>query len=393
MGRIYAEAELVIVAAAGSSSLYGLPGVSTRPRQAQRRVELDTNVELIITTGPDTTLTRSTWASRGWTHQEGYLATRRLVFTDYEVLYICDVGVYQESVQRPGIYRKNMFAGFPKDISEYRVSNFLVNYSTRKLSSESDILDACIGVLGKLVDYHFWGIVAVPISSSSTSRRLPLSLRWYNQHPCSRRGGFPTWSWIATTGPKQLSSPYNFHDRNFAAEILTTDGLWMTAERPVQSRYDTLPPGYGPTLRLTASFYTASLITRLYEKPLVVFPQAGVIGDDTGIAFVLYLDTKLLDSVPLRTVKALHLESDMSINGKWSCRESLSFVIFQPVGAHYRRIGLAFSACSILKKASSCVDDTSFSSGEVTGLENKIVSQYVTPHPDCRSDGEVIYVE
>jgi len=379
MGRIYAESELVIVAAAGNSSDYGLPGVSTRLRQEQRRLQLDTDVEMIKTIDPDTTLTRSAWASRGWTHQEGYLAKRRLVFTDHEVFYVCDVGLYQESVQRPGVCMKNRFAGFPKDISEFRVSNFLVNYSTRKLSSEGDILDACIGILGKLIDYNFWGIVAVPISSSSTARRLPLSLRWYNIHPGSRREGFPTWSWIATTGPKRLSSPYSFHDRNFAAEILTTHGLWMTAERPIQSRYDTLPPGYGPTLRLTASFYTASVVTRLYEKPLVVFPHASVIGDDTGIAFALYLDAKLPDSVPLRTVKALHLESDVSTNGKWSYRENLSFIIFQPVGAHYRRIGLAFSACSILRK--------------VTPLETDIVSQYVTPHPDCRSDGEVIYVE
>jgi len=379
MGRIYAESELVIVAAAGNSSDYGLPGVSTRLRQEQRRVELDTDVETIKTIDPDTTLTRSAWASRGWTHQEGYLATRRLVFTDHEVFYVCGVGLYQESVQQPGIYMKNRFAGFPKGISEFRVSNFLVNYSTRKLSSEGDILDACIGILGKLIDYHFWGIVAVPISSSSTARRLPLSLRWYNIHPGSRREGFPTWSWIATTGPKRLSSPYSFHDRSFAAEILTTDGLWMTAARPVQSRYDTLSPGYGPTLRLTASFYTASLITSRKKKPSIVFPHAGAMGDDTEIAFALYLDTNLTNSVPLNTVKALYLESDMSINGRWSCQENLSFIIFQPVGAHYKRIGLAFGGCSIQEKT--------------TGLKKKIVSQYVTPHPDCRSDAEIIYIE
>ncbi|CAN9392493.1 unnamed protein product [Alternaria alternata] len=47
MGRIYAEAELVIIAAAGSSSNYGLPGVGTKARKAQRRARLENDVEMI----------------------------------------------------------------------------------------------------------------------------------------------------------------------------------------------------------------------------------------------------------------------------------------------------------------------------------------------------------
>ncbi|CAN9363358.1 unnamed protein product [Alternaria alternata] len=59
MGRIYSEAELVIIAAAGDSSDYGLPGVGVRAREAQRRTRLDNDVEFIEMNKPDNELRSS----------------------------------------------------------------------------------------------------------------------------------------------------------------------------------------------------------------------------------------------------------------------------------------------------------------------------------------------
>jgi hypothetical protein len=166
MGRIYAEAELVIVAAAGDSSNYGLPGVGMQSREIQRRTRLENDIEIMEMNEPDDELDMSTWAHRGWTHQEGYLATRRLVFTDTQVLYVCNQGAWQESVQRPVMadnsgYLKMFNDCFPRppffeDMADQIVYDFLDDYSKRELSYDSDILNACIGVLNRLVShYHF----------------------------------------------------------------------------------------------------------------------------------------------------------------------------------------------------------------------------------------------
>jgi hypothetical protein len=41
MDRIYTQAELVIIAAAGNDPDYGLPGVSSRGRKPQATIQLD----------------------------------------------------------------------------------------------------------------------------------------------------------------------------------------------------------------------------------------------------------------------------------------------------------------------------------------------------------------
>ncbi|KAI4927231.1 uncharacterized protein J4E92_006398 [Alternaria infectoria] len=335
MGRIYAESELVIVAAAGSTSHYGLPGVSTRPRKAQRMIELDTEVQLIEMFDNDSTLRESVWAKRGWTHQEGYLAARRLVFTDNEVSYSCERGVCQESVKRPGIddhdfYMENYYPGFPLETkSQNRVADVLNSYSARKLSFEGDILSACTGTLEKLVDLHFWGIVA-RISASTSD--IELSLEWSNYpYPGQKRTNFPSWSWVATTGTKRIKVDTHRNDRSFVAEVLATDGRWLTSGNHIESRYDSLPEGSGPTLRLTGSFYTASLMSGKLQKhgeesekrPLVVFQYTDATGDGNELVLELWLDTELTDPILPVTVKAAAADgrgatifTDKNFNGR-----------------------------------------------------------------------------
>ena len=394
MGRIYAESELVIIAAAGSTSHYGLPGVSTRPREAQISIELDTDVQLIEMLHIDSELSRSVWAKRGWTHQEGYLATRRLVFTDNEVSYVCDHGVRQESVHRPNIedhdfYMENSYPGFPLESdARSHIIDVLQSYSARKLSFEGDILSACTGTLEKLVNLHFWGIVA-RISASTLNTEL--SLEWRNHpYPGKRRTNFPSWSWVATTGPKWIEvidkrtqrNQENF--RSFVAEVLTTDGRWLTSENHIESRYDPLPEGSGPTLRLTGSFYTASLMPgkpqkhgeEPEERPLVVFQYTGATGDETEFVFSLWLDTDLTDAALPDTVKAVPLYGTYGVDRSWTLGIPPAFMILQAVGDHYRRIGLTERTCLIRSKK--------------IGSSRQMRPGDVIPRP---GDEETIYIE
>jgi len=393
MGRIYAEADLVIIAAAGSSSEFGLPGVSTRPRQVQRRVELDVDVELVEMIDANSALVSSTWATRGWTLQEGYLATRRLVFTNNEVFYVCSEGRWQESVHRPAIedleLRRTVgYAGFPLDFSSRTcAAQMLEDYTARKLSSEDDILNACIGVLERLVDHHFWGIAAIDTGFSSS-----FSLEWGSKSPGQKRKGFPSWSWVATTGSKWVK----LHSRNrapsFIAEVLTTDGRWLWPECQNESRHDSLSEGFGPTLRLTGTFYTAFLVKsrkpsdpqgpreELGEEPeerlFVIFQHADGKFENTEIALEMWVDFKLSDSVTRDTVRAVIVRG--IANGHWECSEPPIFVILQTVGNHYERIGITGKRAWIREKK--------------TGLMRKSERSIVKPHPDCNGDEETIYI-
>jgi len=101
--KIYSSARLTLVAAAGEDSSYGLPGIGTKGRLPMESLTID---NITITSMPPhlfTQISRSTWAKRGWTYQEGYLSPRRLVFTEYEVAYLCNTILCTEAVQKPEV--------------------------------------------------------------------------------------------------------------------------------------------------------------------------------------------------------------------------------------------------------------------------------------------------
>lgn len=382
MGRIYAESELVIIAAAGSSSNYGLPGVSTRPRQAQKSVELGNNVEMIRMLDVDSALASSTWATRGWTLQEGYLAARRLVFTDNEVFYVCDRGVWQESVQSPTmeenasyyVLNDNSFPrSMPQDIA---ISALLSHYLTRRLSFEGDILNACIGSLEKLVGRHFWGITTL---RSSITSRYELTLEWHSHSPGERREGFPPWSWAATTGSKFIPSQWTIAPQNFIAHIRTTDGRWLSPEEQTKSLYDMLPAHFGPTLRLTGPFYPAALLRVKPIEPdihdgdparkvFVRFRYASGNPDHIGIGLELLPDIRITDSDLENTVKAVLLVAMRNSKSGWN----FTFMIVQAVDDHYRRIGVTDGRCSWIldKKGQIKKHDMGFPAPEPIPREN-----------------------
>ncbi|CAN9361439.1 unnamed protein product [Alternaria alternata] len=288
MGRIYAEAELVIIAAAGDSSNYGLPGVGIKARKAQRETRLENDVTIIEVNEPNHEIHTSTWAQRGWTHQEGYLATRRLVFTDKEVLYVCNQGAWQESVQRPSIeddvgylntFTLNMFTQcFPEpNPASYNdrgtVYRILDNYSGRKLSYDSDILNACIGVLNKL--------------EQTESRCDPLPM---NFGPTLRLRAMLYTAFLST------------HTKNAATGI----------------------PDTGPD-----------------NQPVVVFESTDGNGSEMEIVFKLWLDAELLESDLKNGIKAvLASGSTKEDRNAKSYPDGPVFMILQTVGDRYKRIGI-----------------------------------------------------
>ncbi|EMD62348.1 hypothetical protein COCSADRAFT_42659, partial [Bipolaris sorokiniana ND90Pr] len=159
MDCIYSQAQLTIVATDPNPSK-GLPGVGSRARNKQQSLPLG-NIELIKTYHTDEAILRSTWATRGWTFQEGYLSRRKLIFTENEAVYLCDDMYCQESIrkdistrptgQRQGLAGAAMDGICPMSTNErkgqVKLDDLLNEYNSRDLSYQSDALNACQGIL------------------------------------------------------------------------------------------------------------------------------------------------------------------------------------------------------------------------------------------------------
>ena len=96
MDQIYSEASLTIIAGTGESDNDALPGVSDKPRIPQARVEIGDFKIVEVHPFPQPLLAISKWASRAWTYQEAFLSKRKLVFSRYQVWFICGGMYFQE---------------------------------------------------------------------------------------------------------------------------------------------------------------------------------------------------------------------------------------------------------------------------------------------------------
>lgn len=95
MGKIYSLSKFTIIAAAGENADHGLPGVSPSPLSVPQIKTTITHGNLrqdfVYFKPPTSVNEHSVWASRGWTFQEALLSRRRLVFTDRNVFFQCQL--------------------------------------------------------------------------------------------------------------------------------------------------------------------------------------------------------------------------------------------------------------------------------------------------------------
>ncbi|KAI0847401.1 HET-domain-containing protein [Daldinia vernicosa] len=211
MGNIYANAEITIIAAAGTDPTYGLPGIS-RPRKQQSSEVINGVIILGGLPHPGDQLKESAWASRGWTYQEGFLSPRRLIFTDYEVSYLCDATCLAEHYKIPidMILESSIYSCQPFMLPQFKdpwsidednisiVHQVIMEYSRRQLGYPADALRAMSGVIQLL---ELKGIVF--IWGVAIYERVPM-IYWYHNHPTKRRPNFPSWSFLGWDGPIEV---------------------------------------------------------------------------------------------------------------------------------------------------------------------------------------------
>ncbi|KAL2130546.1 hypothetical protein VTI74DRAFT_6244 [Chaetomium olivicolor] len=249
MDLIYQNAELTIIAAAGSDPWYGLPGIGPRIRQAQQTSGKIWDIVFVPpATNPIESVQNSAWATRGWTFQEALFSRRRLVFTDHQVYFECNRFGCAESLNIPlsdwnerssgcFIAPHNLgTAAFEHGtgIGAQSVFHAIGHYSSRKLTKPSDAINGIRGTLrayeAKYAIHHCWGVPSLLFySETAPSETLFVDgLCWSTYRAHSRRAGFPSWSWAGWYGP--VSWPSYFYKTDPCEAFKPSDGIELRFE-------------------------------------------------------------------------------------------------------------------------------------------------------------------
>lgn len=214
MDRVYKLAHFTIYAAAGPDASYGLPGVGSRSRK--KMAPRVTSKGIVLTKVSLTRahysrlITQSDWIKRAWTFQEAIFSRRRAFFTDIGVYFECNsMWCSEHSDEEPSIRHRRFvqnptFPHMNDDLSVNNMVQCIAQYSHRKLTFESDKLNAFLGVLEHFSKmpkplYHLQGVPL--LTSQKVSERsnaltaLINGLSWGTRLPTKRREGFPSWSW------------------------------------------------------------------------------------------------------------------------------------------------------------------------------------------------------
>ena len=232
MDRIYEGAHLTIIACAGSSSAFGLPGVGNTPRRAQPKAFTDKGVFVSSLPPLAHALRDSAWIRRGWTYQEAIVSRRCLFFTNVQVYFVCRGMTCSESIERgPRLpmantkntnktLRGNLFGrSRALALTQYsqlrQLADHITEYSSRELTYQEDALNAFRGLLTRSPFPTYYGI---PIAATDHSEDMhseetwnagfaeadwnigfarglywtPKFLKFYHRTHLSRRPGFPS---------------------------------------------------------------------------------------------------------------------------------------------------------------------------------------------------------
>ncbi|OHE99786.1 hypothetical protein CORC01_04922 [Colletotrichum orchidophilum] len=233
MDQIYGDAELTIIAIGAKDPSYGLPGLSLGRTQHAPTTKTIGRQKIVTKFSHQWQLdqiSRSKWATRGWTFQETCLSRRRLYFSNYEVSFECHDMMCFEHLTRPLAVQGNLEH---HERPEWTLLNtpdgvwaILQKYCDRQLTYSSDRLAAVSGVLKKWSRvntgcFSYWGIPVVasgwPVADATASKRAFLAGLEWEVRPegtnFARLTGFPSWSWVSQNGRTLFGHQGYFHLR------------------------------------------------------------------------------------------------------------------------------------------------------------------------------------
>jgi hypothetical protein len=237
MDSIYSNADLTIIAACGKTVYDGLAGLYHPRRPQQAYVRVNEELSLIGTNITSAAYRTCEWRNRGWCLQERLCSRRALVFTDDQVYWSCPTADWCESlclepmdsiplchaISKPmiGCYEPGEIHTLAR-FDHAHLRSLIFQYTSRKLTNESDALDAFAGLLRRFLAVTstktYWGHTCTSrfgeslawISESGTRRTelCPVRQTSGNHYQVS----FPSWSWLGWCGPA-----YDFRNDAVAA--------------------------------------------------------------------------------------------------------------------------------------------------------------------------------
>lgn len=212
MDEVYRQAQVVLVSlATRNADEKILKPDSELPQHYSQRTETVSG-KLITTCLPSMSqeMALSKWRERGWTLQEGLLARRCILLGAGETAFVCRQCLKRQSdywgPESPDI---QTFATLWSDRllptntkfleqSTWSFENYhhlMRDYSTRRLSRYTDIIDAvsgCFSLFSKSQNVRF--VHGIPLSD------LHFGLLWDDKWRDDRQSDFPSWSWAGWRG-------------------------------------------------------------------------------------------------------------------------------------------------------------------------------------------------
>jgi hypothetical protein len=235
MAGIYRNAVVTIIAAAGVDAEHGLPGVGSRNRVKQPKVQVGDYTLWSSMSDPRALVRDTKWMTRAWTYQEGACSRNWIAFTDEQVFYqrsntelshfergwmsscemFPDGGLGPINPQNPIDKMMDILHDSPGGIHQH-----INRYNSRYLTYQADAVNGILGLIkrcgnGPYPTNHYFG---VPILGPLNTHRLVavraddrkwtiteaflVGLCWVmeNNNPGQIRTEFPSWSWAGWYG-------------------------------------------------------------------------------------------------------------------------------------------------------------------------------------------------
>ncbi|KAH6714661.1 heterokaryon incompatibility protein-domain-containing protein [Leptodontidium sp. MPI-SDFR-AT-0119] len=232
MGTVYADAVLVLAILEGNADT-GISGIG-HDREVQDSIDLPTR-SLIKSTPRifgNETFSSKTWATRGWTFQEGLFASKILSIDNFASWHCPCANWLEEVFRLLGVKPKtddqitstgaqtqqagsSTFLDFPRvpqHMSLAAYARLVQSYNTRSLTMDDDALNAVAGVTGRLHTLFPDGFLqGVP------QFFFDVALLWQPRSPLRRRVCAPdapplsSWSWAGWHGDLDLSAWSDSH--------------------------------------------------------------------------------------------------------------------------------------------------------------------------------------
>lgn len=268
MHKIYGKAIMTIVAAYGDDADSGLPGVGVESRIGTRfKLDLE-DIQIsfrsqtkffapVLDIGfVENYLRSSTYQGRAWTFQECHLSTRMLVFTKDQVYWECERTNWCEethwesdSIDFVGwravknacpqdewndrFERKayDIFGADELELPEPPRNSYaalIKEYSSKDLSHDQDILNACTGVLSSIKEReqsHFLFALRTKHFGNDLLFNVLKAIPQRFPDQASVEAGFPTWSWLSWKGIIEIANEPRNNSHDLVENLIPCDGV------------------------------------------------------------------------------------------------------------------------------------------------------------------------